>query len=259
MTPSTLHSRAATTLATLLVLLHAAPANAAPGIGVSWNHCQGEVGAAQNREFACDTNTGQDIAYGTLALGSPVADLGGIDMTLQLVAASPTLPAWWQFATGNCRVSSMSSPQVIDPAATLCQDWAAGLASPAFFYCSPTAACGDPSQPPNTARIFLGAFVPLEQPQVLAADQLYFVVSQRLNHAKTVGAGSCAGCETPVCMVFTSAVLRRFSAPNPEVTAPSFPGGNVITWGGGVAGVPGCLAATPTLRSTWGSVKSLYR
>jgi len=251
--------RAAFAISALFLLAASRALAVPPGLGVAWNHCQGEGGAVQNLAFACDTNVGADFAYGTFTLVAPFAQLQGTDSRLALVAASPVLPAWWGLgAPPDCRTSSLVAQPVPDPSATVCEDWAQGLATGLVSYCTPGSACSDPSMPANTASLLIGSVVPVGEGQDLVADQTYFVFSIRINHAKTVGAGACGGCEVPVCITFNSLRLAANDVLPIFITTASSPGGNILTWQGG-AGAPGCMGATPTKRATWGSVKSLYR
>jgi len=242
-----------------LLVFTATAAQAAPGVGLAWDHCQGEAGAVQNKVFACDTNAGLDIAYGTLTLAVPHPQTLGIDFDLVLVSASPVIPAWWQVINpGSCRPSSVTAPQLVDPTATVCEDWGHGVASGAISTgLFDPIACLGPAPPANRTGIHVGAFAPVEEPQDMVAGQEYFVFSLRINHAKTIGTGACGGCEVPVCIIFCGGRLESLIAEPVLIgPAPSIPGGNVITWQGGSQN---CLGATPTRRETWGSVKSLYR
>ena len=248
-------------LATMVLLLPiaATTALAQPGLGLAWDHCQGEAGAVQNKVFACDTNAGVDILYGTVTLAAQIDNVAGFDMEVRIVSASPSLPSWWQLApAGACRLGSLSAPQFVDPTAATCEDWGHGVASGLFSWGAILQICVGELPPPNTVGLTVGGFVPIDQLQTLVAGQKYYVFSLHINHAKTVGAGACGGCETPVCITFCGG--RFGTEPNgvfqPAPTTPSIPSGNLVTWQGGS---PSCLGATPTRRETWGSVKTLYR
>ena len=246
--------------ATAMFLLAASRAFAdPPGIGLAWDHCQGEAGAVQNKVFACDTNAGVDILYGTVTLAAPLDSVAGMDMELRIVSASPSLPSWWQLApSGACRFGALSAPQFVDPTATTCEDWGNGIASGSYAWNAIHHICVPDLPPPNMVGLTIGAFVPIDQLQNLVAGQKYFVFSLRINHIRTVGAGACGGCEVPMCITFCGGGFGTEPGGvfNPTPTTPSIPGGNMVTWQGGS---PSCLGATPTQRATWGSVKSLYR
>ncbi len=86
-----------------------------------------------------------------------------------------------------------------------------------------------------------------------------WVGTVRISHAKTAGVGSCAGCATPVCIVFNSLQVFESAAPEQLRSYVSTPlERNFVTWQGGATGMAICPAATPALRRTWGALKSLY-
>jgi hypothetical protein len=124
--------------------------------------------------------------------------------------------------------------------------------------------CFPGSFQPNVAVIKLVEAVAPTSVQDLSAGVEYFSFNLIVNNVKTVGTGSCAGCSVPVCIVLNSInVVAGPFTDNRLLTTPAAPGSNYVTWQGGglpvVGGISGCPAATPVQRSTWGSVKSLYR
>lgn len=227
------------------------------GCNLRWDRCYADGGTA-NRNFACDTNVGVETLVASFVPGVDVGSVGEIDLIVDIASASPTLPAWWQFKnTGSCRVTSLTLFPVVPPVA--CPPWNVEAVPSVGQYVT------NVSGSPNRARIVAAAAVPAESRQNLLAGQEYFALNIHINHAKTVGTGACTGCQTPVCMVLQS-VLMRSPVPN-ETCWVSGPANHVdshfATWQGG--GVPvvgekiGCPAATPARSSSWGSVKSLYR
>src|SRR5438045_8633642 len=98
----------------------------------------------------------------------------------------------------------------------------------------------------------------------LVAVLEYFAYHVVLDDSAATGAGSCGGCDVPVCLVLNSInVVGKSNIGTRLLTTANAPGSNFITWqGGGVPvgrGVSGCPAATPTHRSAWGQLKALYR
>src|SRR6185369_613737 len=157
-----LRVRLALLTASTTFLLIAPHARAVQGVGLAWNHCQGEAGAVQNALFACDTNAGEHVIFGTFTLDPEMTDVAGVDLRLDLVAAGDALPAWWQLRnSGTCRRTSMSSRIEPDPAATTCVDWTDGFSEfgASSLYCTSDIACGA-GQPANTARILIGVAMP---------------------------------------------------------------------------------------------------
>ena len=230
------------------------------GCSLRWEHCYGD-GGSLNKSFACDANAGSEVLVASFVPAWDIANVSGLEIVINLASASPTLPAWWQFKNaGSCRQPSLSASSVpVDPVVTNCPDWAdAQQAGGLAAYRTPL-----PGQ--NTARILLAWAVPQSALRFLTGRQEYFAQRLTINHANTVGTGVCAGCTTPVCIVLQSVNMttpniandRWLSGPANQTDS------DYATWQGGVGVISplgsGCPAATPTQRSTWGSVKSLYR
>lgn len=235
-----------------LIALVGSSAHAAPGVNLRWTNCFGD-GGAFNRNFACNTNTGNNLLVGSFVLGQPVPQASGNQMFVDLAAASATLPNWWQFrVAGTCRETSLSINSVVPPAAVVCVDWAnaqAGIAVASY-----TMGFNGPA----TARVAMVSAVIASAAVNLVANQEYFSFNLVINNAKTVGTGSCAGCTIPVCLRLAS---LKVTTPTPanDVTLSAPTNGtdsNFVTWQSGGAA---CLAATLTRQETWGAVKSLYR
>jgi hypothetical protein len=254
----------------LIVLSCLAPgtAGAAQGIALAWNNCFGEASATQNKAFACNTNVGAHLFTGSLRLDTPFSEASGQEIVIELASASPTLPAWWRFKnTGSCRLNSLGVNTIWDASSTQCIDWGEGGAIAGIgTYCLVTGPCFDAPASANLARLKIAEAVPATDRKELVANQDYFLFNVTLNNQKTVGTGSCEGCDVPVCIVLNSIKISTDPSVGPDrtLTTPLAPGSNVVTWqGGGVPNVtgrpPGCPAATPTRSATWGSVKTLYR
>jgi hypothetical protein len=258
--------RRALRLLSILPLFLALPAFAAEGLNLAWNHCLGEGTGVQNVTFACNTNTGLHAMTGSFVLGHDLGAVIGAEVVLDLASASPTLPAWWSFLNaGTCRQTSMAASFIPNATDVVCQDWSAGLAVGGLAsWCTIAGECVDHPTTPNVARVKVISAVPQENANDLAAGVEYFDFNLAINNEKTVGAGSCAGCETPVCIVLNSIrVVPKGDVGSRTLTTPTAPGTNFVTWQGGgvpvVGGVTGCPAVTAARRSTWGTVKSLYR
>lgn len=246
-------------LFTTLLALSASPTSAAPGVNLRWTNCFGDGGAI-NRNFACDTNVGSHVLVGSIELAADILMASGQEIVIDLAAAAPSLPAWWQFRTmGTCRQTSLGMNFVLPGTAVNCLDWANGQGAGGI------GAYHIGSAGPNSARIVAAEAVPIAALTDLFYGTEYFVFNLVLNNAKTVGSDACAGCTTPVCIVYAqhrvttpiAANDRRLSGPTNGTDSffAMWQGGGVpVTWRG-----IGCPAATPTRSSTWGAVKSLYR
>jgi hypothetical protein len=242
-------------LALFMPPLLAGPAAAAPGLSLAWDHCRSEATSAQHKTFACDTNSGSETLVGSFALTFPVDRVAGTEIVLQLVPAGGVIPAWWQFKNvGSCRVFSLTANPNHDPADLSCPNWSGGqMVTEIASYCVSSTCAGDPGQ----SRVVMFTAVPPPLEFSLGSIDPYFAFNLRIDHARTVGTGACAGCDVPVCIAFSSIKVNMVGTNYRHMfTFPAFPGSEYVTWQGGGANCPG---VTPTRNSTWGAVKSLYR
>lgn len=265
MTPVLRIARASIALAGLCLMLAPTGAHAAQGLNLRWTHCLGD-GGVQNMAFACNTNVGTRFLHGSFELASAMSDVIGTEIILQLAADSPTLPAWWDFHNlGSCRQPAFSAMSTPDPTDVFCVDWTGGAAIGAIgAYCTVSHPCITPPPGANVAVIKAINAVQPDFAADLEAETEYYDFTLRMTLQRTVGAGSCAGCTVPVCIVLNSInVVALDNAEQRFISTPTTPGSNHVTWQGGgspdVGGIIGCPAATPTRRSTWGAVKTLYR
>lgn len=249
----------------LFLLLAPTAARAAQGLNLAWDRCLGEGSGVQNANFACNTNSGSHVMVGSFVLANDFPDVIGTEVVLELASASAALPAWWQFHSGTCRQSTLAIHLQPNPADVVCVDWSDLQAAGGFAaYCTAQFQCISAPSANNVAILKLVGAVPPASAQDLTAGVEYFDFNVLIPHAKTVGIGSCAGCDVPVCLVLNSInVVALDNVEQRFLATPTGPGTNFVTWqGGGVPVTPrgtGCPAATPSRRSTWGSVKSLYR
>ena len=246
-----------TLLCGMLLALSASMAFAAAGTNLRWTSCFGDGGAI-NRAFACNSNTGSNVLVSSYVIGADILQTSGQEAVVDIAAAAATLPAWWQFKNiGTCRSTALTMDFV--GTGTNCPDWATGQSAGGI------GAYQIGARGPNTARIVAAIAVPASALADQFAGQEYFSNNIRISNVKTVGTGLCAGCTTPVCIVFNSInVVTQIAANDRKYSgATNGTDSNFATWQGG--GVPvtgsgsGCGAATPTRNTTWSSVKSLYR
>lgn len=257
-----------------LVLALAVPARAAltpPGVNIRWDVCYDDSGPV-NKLFACDTNTGSASLVLSLVMDDVMDSVSGMELGVEFWSASANLPDWWQFKNiGTCRQSSLSF-STAPPASVNCSDWANGNASGGLGAYTVDALS------PNKATIVAAEAVPPTALASLEPGTEYFLCRLVINHLKTVGTPSCAGCDVPVCVVFSfvnvdTPILannRRIWTGANDVASQlanwqngsplnPFIGGSTMT-GGPRTTLEGCvLSSTPTRNSTWGAVKALYR
>jgi len=270
MHPRSAHAALALAVAVALVV-GARPARAAstpPGVNLRWDNCFGDGGVA-NKAFACDTNAGSERLVLSFVLSEPLANVDGVEIAVEVAATSTQLPAWWQFVDfSNCRPQGISITAALPPAAVNCTDWASGLAS--MNIASYTVGFTGPS----SARLLSANAVRASDVATVLPGVEYSAANFLINHGRTVGAGACAGCDVPVCVI--AGQLGIFTSDSQSVdlfVGANGPSSQVATWQGGVATnlrlehfgdrfetIGDCvLSNTPTRVSTWGAVKALYR
>src|SRR5215471_6425393 len=262
------------TIAALFTIALATSALAAPtlpGVNIRWDNCFAD-GGVMNKSFACDTNSGFELAVMSVQLGSGMDLVSGVEIRVSIKPSEPVLPAWWEFQNpGSCRLSSLcfvTSPVL--PGAN-CPDWGQGTESGGF----PSTGYHLGLVGPSSAVAFTVAAVPASNLMTLDPGTEYVVGALRLNHANTVGTGSCGGCDTPVCILFTSLDVTRNTPPAVDhlfTTGANGAESQIIHWQNGqLSNLANhctatfncttqfdCLAtsAVATRHSTWGAVKA---
>jgi hypothetical protein len=199
-----------------------------------------------------------------------------MEIRISLKAAAPTLPAWWVFRTGplsedGCRTTSLSFVALPTLSLESCQDWGQGMQVGGIGRYRVD------EIGPGSAVIHAVEAVPQASLVQLEPVTEYIVGGLRIDHAKTVGTGSCGGCETPVCILFTSLNITTPVLANDRLFTQGANGvdSQIVHWQNGqlqnlvnhCTGTFACttefdcvnVSPTASRRSTWGAVKSLYR
>jgi hypothetical protein len=229
----------------------------AAGLNIHWNSCT-LGGGVQNMNSLCNDDFLDFVAPGQFRMPSGLSGVTGIEFTLDLASASPALPAWWQYNNGECRATELSF-NAVAPSGVGCPDWAGGTAQGGL------AAYNEGAFGPNTAHI-LGGFAVATARNITNLTQDFFAFNMKILGDNTTTGGSsgiaCGGCDVAVCIVFNGV---KVVTPTTfiKISGPQSPGSDFITWQGGlgtgtILGTT-CPQATPTHKSTWGAVKSLYR
>jgi hypothetical protein len=250
----------------VLALIAPAVASAGPGVNIRWDHCYGDGGVA-NKAFACDTNVGTEQLVLSYELPEDLASVSGTEMLVYFQPASPALPDWWQLRNpGTCRQAALSFSMTPPAGSANCLDWSQGAASGGIGAYTPDFL--------GKLRLAAALAVPSSALQNLVAGTEYFAGTIQISHVKTVGAGACGGCDTPMCIVLgtinvVTPVLGNNIRPIGSTNGPSSP---IASWQSAttlnldVNCHMGCFASfdcvatsTPTRNSTWGAVKALYR
>ena len=256
----------------LVGLLLSAPAAQGSGVFLKWDACAADGGTSA-RSFACDTNSGFETLVSSVVLDAAVADVIGIEVRIVGQSTSGVLPAWWGVANaGSCRPSAASIQTLPAGSVTGCPSLLGALAVGGFTYTTNV---------PSSGGVQFRVLVAVPSPVAAAAGQEYFLFALRISHTKTVGTGGCAGCLEPMCL--GASYLRATTTdPSPSswptfvMTSAPADQGHLVSWQnsspGGVYAYQvdppfgheidyamTCDVVTPARRSTWGSVKALYR
>ena len=97
-------------LCTLLLLLTASAA-CAGGLNLAWNDCYGDGFWATNKAFACSSNSGSFVAYGTYIPSASHDALNGNELVLDLQAATDNFQDCWACKhSGTCRPHAGAVP-----------------------------------------------------------------------------------------------------------------------------------------------------
>lgn len=178
----------------------------------------------------------------------------GIEVTVEVTAATDSLPSWWQFFNSNaCRRTSLAASfDFSAEPGTACTDmWAGagmgGIGAYQTYWTSPQV----PSGMPNQARIRLGAAVPGTSPLQLVAGTEYYAFKLLVNDAKSVGNGACGGCETPVCLLLTEINVVQSNNQHEQLTQAQ--SSQLVTWQE-ATNCPGGMTRT---NITWGQIRSV--
>ena len=243
-----------TCLALTILGAHANIAHAA-GANLAWNACLSEGGTA-NRDFACNSNTGTNVLYGSFVLAADQPLCTGIEATVEISASTDSLPSWWQlFNFGACRRTSLSTSFDFssDPGTSCTDMWqgagVGGIGAYHTFWTTPQVSSGIANQ----ASIRFGAAVPIDSPMQLTAGVEYYAFKLMVNNLKTSGSGSCSGCSTPVCILLSE--LNVVQSDNQHEALTVAQTSNRVTWQG-ASNCPGAMAAQNV---TWGRILSVLR
>lgn len=241
---------------------------------VAWDRCWPD--GATLETFACDRDDGpaHDLVV-SFRLDQDMPDFYAVDVIINFWAASDTLSDWWRFAhSGGCRTQALSVNTDfagLPPGA--CADSWLGKATLGGW----EAASGLPGTPTYPGAGWVEAILAESHVQVaqsLSAGTEYYAVTFRIGNQKTTGAGACAGCDEDICILLQSLQVSGFTREETCLysgTGSEYDAGAIgwqcgeEHWIRGFYGgtVFGCGHSSDCVvgarRSTWGSIKSLYR
>jgi hypothetical protein len=255
----------------LLVLCVAPAARAADELYLRWDNCYGD-GGAYNKVFACDTNSGTEVLVGSFRLAATAA-FSAIEIKVDLATFGPEMPSWWLMGSSFCRSASSLSASFSPPATSIaCLDPWTELGGAFGGFNEDALGFG-------IARFRGIVALPAGITYTAQAGQEVFAFQLRINHARTVGAGSCAGCSTPICIGWGEGRFNTGQTSFVFIVGANTPeNGSNVTWQTGAVATtidpcpqprsPNCMlsafymscqSVTPARAPTWGAIKSLYR
>jgi hypothetical protein len=235
----------------LCLVLWSSAAPAAEALYLNWDQCGPSGGSL--RGSSCSTNLGDQRIYCAFTLGTPLDQVVGVEVVVDLQHADADLPAWWQFGVGGCRQGALSANGG-PPAGADCVDFWQGMATGGIQ----GFAVGQPRGGPNQARIKVALSLLPPDARSLDAQSLYNAATIVISNQNTVGTGSCPGCAGDACLVLNGIWIKRLpGAPGGDVLVktPGLGSGNMASWQG--TGVD--CSAVPTHKDSWGRIKTLYR
>lgn len=227
------------------------------GIYLKWNDCA-LAGGVADKAFGCASDAGNNFLVASFIPAAPGAQdtitmLTGEDAFVDLITASAGLPDWWAYQSGGCRFGSMVNSAQFITLSTCSNPWSANVSGGSNYTPAPIGTSYSPA--PNTARLECVFAVPPADAIHVTNDQEWYAFYSLIKNNHTV-TSPCAGCTTPVCIVFNELILSMPGGGVVSYTTPPVAGGNVVTWQGGAGA--NC-ATVPVRRTTWGEMKSLYR
>jgi hypothetical protein len=178
------------------------------GINLSWGDC-GTAGA-ETASWACDSNTGQPAATIVASFSPPpgVTELVGLSAELEIRAEGRPIPDWWRHSNPlaggpmECRgtmglslsfdFSTLGSPS--------CDDWSFGHGVGGFVYEMFEAE-------PDRVRIRLQGAIPHDSRMAVSPSTEYYAFRFNVLRNRTVGPGSCSGCDQPMVITLQNIML----------------------------------------------------
>ena len=240
-------------LALCAALCLVAPPARAAGINLSWND-YGTSGQSLATSY-CNTNVGTQSMVISFVSPVPMTQFVGFAGVMDVMFNSATVPSWWMGQNGGCRPLTFNFNSDFSAGPFSCGDlWSGSIVGATNL--SP----GVPAA--NRLRIrFFGA-VPSNEPRTIDDVTQYYLVKIAINNLKTVGAGSCGGCDIAACILLNQIELDQPAGVGDYVITQ--PLDNVLVgWQcPAVYGTPEpqCFACpVPAKKNSWGGIKQLFR
>jgi len=239
------------------MMVVASVAHAAAGVNLNWSTsgCYSED-PTTNKTFACTSNSGSNTMTASFSPSADQPNFVGVEGLIDLQTDGVSLPAWWEFFTGGCRPTSLStSADFATATQTTCVDpWQGQAGGGLTAYKTMANFTGVPEVfTAYGARIKVAYAVAIESP--LTAGTEYYAYKVTITNTKTVGTGSCAGCSTGATLVLNQIRSAESQPPNTFEILTDAIANNCVTWQ--TSGRT--CAVVPAHNRSWGQIKSLYR
>lgn len=223
----------------------------ADSLRLNWGDCPEGLGSSV-KTSTCNAPLAVESLVSSFDLSAPVDSVIGMEVVVDLVSDSATLPNWWHFESGGCNSGALSASGDFTAIGGCSNPWNSTVSGLVQAY-----VVGQPRGAANTARMIFTIFVLASQQVSLEAANPYYAGILRLSHSRSSGVNACSGCATPVCLVLNSIlVLRRpGSVPEQVQVSPSGGNGHWASWQGSTAD----CNLVPVRNRTWGAIKSSYR
>ena len=229
----------------------------AGGSNLAWNDCLGG-GGALDRTVAC-TNSGSGFVYVSLNPSQSYPSVAATDVSLHVAPASGTVGTWWNSSPTGTRWGHSTT----EPSSGACHGW--WQTAPIAF--APSAQVVQlPTGTMLRVRMSMVVQAGAEQPMEPGTE--YFLGALELKFSPgTAGNAECEGGATIRVMDCPApcGIMSGMSYPGIVIYQPNLPDSreraadvsNCVTF----RNSPNtqCPGATPTQKSTWGSIKVLYR
>ncbi len=223
----------------------------ADGLHLNWDECA-EGNGPSLKTSACSSPLFFETLVSSFELSAPVDSVIGMEVVIDLVSDSATLPNWWRFEPGGCNAGALVASADFSNLGACANPWNSTASGLVQAY-----RVGDPRGASNTARIVFTVFVLPSQQVSMTALTPYYAGILRLAHTRSAGANACAGCSARACLVLNSVQLLRQPGSLVEQVQVVASGGtgHWAAWQGSSAD----CNLVPVRNRTWGAIKSSYR
>ena len=238
------------------MMVVASVAHAAAGVNLTWSasSCYPEA-PTPNKTFACNSNSGGNTMTASFSPSADQPNFVGVEGLIDLQTDGTSLPAWWEFFTGGCRPTALSTSAdfTLSPATTCVDPWAGQAGGGLTAYKTMANFTGVPEVfTAYGARIKVAYAVAVESP-ILAGTE-YYAFKVTISNTKSTGTGSCAGCTTGATLVLNQIRSAESTAGSFQILTDPITN-QCITW---QTSGRTCLSV-PAHNRSWGQIKSLYR